>query len=604
MARSSSLSLSRFTCLAFGVALGACSGEGDTTTIVAACGPGTEIVGQTCVIPDAIGGSGGSEQNETGGDTSTGAQNTGGSEDGAGGSTGGVTETGGSVGTTGGDNGTGGVAQTGGSVGVTGGASTGGSGTGGEWSGTGAVTSTGGVDNTGGIANTGGTGGVTSTGGVSGTGGTAPVSGWFVYTKSSVVYAVDVTEFPLQAAYNMGGGGNLENPWSPDGRYLVRCYDGCVLHDMSGEEPGPATPVSSIECYAGGPNVAWSPDGKSLVTFRSNVAAVDPTQTLPIRHLIGGCATNIGFSPVDNVLAYGENNTLKLVEVTDGVPGVAQTIGTFDPQYYSLPSWSPVGGQVVFRDLNGALQVATVGSGTSGPVKNIVDDVSHWAFSPDGTRIAYTVTDDANFKDHTFITKVSDGSWTTVEVPSTGYYGVPMWSPDSRYIVWPQGSGPQLVDTESASPTFTTLAGLSELTWAPDSKKLAAYDSLLDQAVVFAPASPGVMHIVATGVTTEPDLAFSPDGAALAVGEEFQIVVNVATLPPSSLVSTLSANNYGTNGALWSDSGGYLAFSPRQTFSYSSLSFVTASGANTSAPVSVAPMQTNLSGGFWFQPGL
>jgi hypothetical protein len=544
-------------------ALTACTTEGDTTTVVAACGPGTNLVGQTCVLADGAAGSG----PETGGSAT-------------GGSSGG--------GNSGGSSHDGGAPSTGGGIGVGGSANTGGTDSGGTSSG---GVSTGGTD----------TGG-TSTGGTS-TGGTSSGARWLVYTADQS-YAVDLTKYPLQAPHQLSFGAGT---WSPDGRYLAQCDQGCSIHDMSGEVPGPARVIGGTGCGSGTTPVAWAPDGRSVVNFTASVAAVDPAEALPIRHLIDNCGLNVGFSPVHNVLAYAASGYIKVVAVNDGVAGPVTTLGTYEypSSGETNGSWSAVGDKLAWVDADGALQVASLGSGITGTVTKVTNAVDIWAWSPDGASIAYAVYDSANSRDRLYVAALDGAAPTSVEVPSTATYFDLSWSPDSRYVLW-SGGTEVLLDTQSATPALEPLGEMTNIVWNPNSQMFAAQVS--GSVIVIDPEFPETQHLIAASQSNvTPRYAFSPDGTALAVGHMTHWVLDVTTLPPSPLVSTLATSYYGSLAIQWSDSGSYLGFMPRQSTSNAwQLGFAAAEGPSISAPVNIVSYSSTngYANGILFQPGL
>lgn len=114
--------------------------------------------------------------------------------------------------------------------------------------------------------------------------------------------------------------------------------------------------------------------------------------------------------------------------------------------YVNSPSWSPDGSQVAysFTDEEGFSHLYTIDTRdddaepqqiTTGEV---VDDNPRW--SPDGTRIVFSSIRDGDFDWRLFILDLADGSLT--QVGSTDGHSVfPDWSHDGRFIVYSNRGG-------------------------------------------------------------------------------------------------------------------------------------------------------------------
>ena len=233
----------------------------------------------------------------------------------------------------------------------------------------------------------------------------------------TAIWVVDVTS-PGQASKFTAGIRRDTNPrWSPDGRQLAFLSER-PCPDMTGAGADRAQlyvmPASGGEARrvtsapGGVVQFAWAPDASRLA-FISRVPTIEPDGAKAV--VVGDRSPSKPFRVIDS-LKYRRNGEgfiesrrhLFIVGVNDGRDAVQITDGDFD---HADPAWSPDGSRVVFvtarhnsRDTDNAqaivvTDVSRLGDGradtyVSSTIVNAVGPCAFPAWSPDGSRIAFT----------------------------------------------------------------------------------------------------------------------------------------------------------------------------------------------------------------------
>jgi TolB protein len=211
--------------------------------------------------------------------------------------------------------------------------------------------------------------------------------------------------------------------------------------------------------------------------------------------------------------------------------GSGQTNLTNNPAEEWWPAWSPDGTRIAFtsnRDGNFDIYVMNAdGSGQTNLTNNPAASDTHPTWSPDGTRIAFASEPIAGEHSSEIAIMNADGSGvtrlTSAEPDTPGLVsGSPDWSPDGTRIVFTRagpidsslliinsdGTGLQVLD----EPFYTGVPA-----WSPDSSRIAFYSN--DQVfVMHADGSNPINLTAAEGHNTYPD--WSPDGTRIVFAAE------------------------------------------------------------------------------------
>lgn len=319
--------------------------------------------------------------------------------------------------------------------------------------------------------------------------------------------------------------------WSPDGQTLAIA----TSQDVTLYEPSSGQVLTSHEVERSGnlQGIAWSPDGRMLAALGSDLTSqsaagfillLDPSQGLSTTETItaGNMLTQMAWSPDARTLAYTDGwqvymwDTLKKVEVPKPVP-----------------TWpAPVTAQ-------------------PNPNTSVNYTVNSLAWSPDGSRLALSqggavkITDPSTGKE-----------LLTIQVPTPQRSIQVVWRPDggevaallvgdskagaSTVMLWDAGTGKVL----------WSVPGGSRIAWSPYANVLAVgagdLRNAISQVVLYHGSSGQKLGELPTQGQTVNNLAWSPDGRTLAVGNAANntvIIYAVGSGPsptPASLEPTIT----------------------------------------------------------------
>jgi len=185
------------------------------------------------------------------------------------------------------------------------------------------------------------------------------------------------------------------------------------------------------------------------------------------------------------------------------------------------------------------------------------------AFSPDGSRIAFSSNRDGDFslyvmnRDGSGVTRVT-GPGTSDDSPS--------WSPDGSKLVFTRsfsfGAALMVVNVDGTGETaltpVVTSGYLDWPAWSPDGTKIAYTGGGTPHIYVMNADGSGAMALPALASDTVDHPAWSPDGARLAVHDLGRGIV-VMNADGSNPVSLEPGGEYGTEPA-WAPDGASVVF--------------------------------------------
>jgi len=247
--------------------------------------------------------------------------------------------------------------------------------------------------------------------------------------------------------------------FSPDGKYILASMSKgsgpelwlLPFPDGIAARAKPRRILSKVlEGIEVAPNISWMLDSRHVIidlTRSSNPPQLwmADTQKETIQPItVGeGMRDSPSVSPDGSTIAFDSIQAdLDIVEIPVSGGPLHPLLATSRNELF--PAWSPKGSDFAFvtdRSGHRELWLKSVAEGWERPLvtqRDFPDDETYWlvtpAFSPDGTRIAYSRISNKHLGE-LWISPVSGGSPLRVD-NSTAYEIAPAWSPDGKWLVY------------------------------------------------------------------------------------------------------------------------------------------------------------------------
>ena len=279
--------------------------------------------------------------------------------------------------------------------------------------------------------------------------------------------------------------------WTPDGRYYVfiaRSAPSFNLYALADRTRTFRRPRSSPEQLTAGPltfyGVVPSTDNKHLfveaIQPRAQLVRYDAAARLFIPFLVGLSASDVGFSPDGQWLAYSTVPGGDLWKSRlDGSQRLQLTSG---PATATLPVWSPDGTKLLYvaTEVGKPSRMMLIPSQGGTPEELLPGHEGvDFNWSPDGSQIVFG--HNPLFASQGIEILDLKTRQTSLVPGSQGLFS-PRWSPDGRYLaaLTPDSTTLMLLDftTQKWSKWLTEPGNLSYPTWSKDSRSLY-YDNFL-----------------------------------------------------------------------------------------------------------------------------
>jgi Tol biopolymer transport system component len=201
--------------------------------------------------------------------------------------------------------------------------------------------------------------------------------------------------------------------------------------------------------------------------------------------------------------------------------GANQTNISQNPLSDSDPAWSPDGTRIAFtstRDLQGYRQIYVMNANGSNPIRltNYHGLALDPGWSPDGTKIVFTLSTDSS----TDIYIINANGTNPIRVTNNFTNYEPVWSPDGRKIAftssdtsWPQV---QVIDINGSNRLALTdeVGGANNPAWSPDGTKIAYSKQSAGSIYAISAYGANRTRLTNTGAT-DGYPAWSPDGTKI-----------------------------------------------------------------------------------------
>lgn len=240
--------------------------------------------------------------------------------------------------------------------------------------------------------------------------------------------------------------GSLRSPgWSPDGKQVV--YEKVDYAPRPQNQPLYSWDSQYQYRYT---DVfpSFANDGTLLVTSKDVDSSVvtmnaDGSHRKTVFQSVQGAAFAPSWSPDGQRIAFGyggflqgrRTNGAKIMVVNRDGSGLAEL--TPDVPNAGFPSWSADGKEIVYRSFDAnarGLNILNLETHVTRSLTDGVDNLPYW--SPDGTRILFTRSEEGNFDIYTVKPDGTDVRRLT-DFPANDAHAV--WTQDGKHILWNSG---------------------------------------------------------------------------------------------------------------------------------------------------------------------
>jgi Tol biopolymer transport system component len=319
---------------------------------------------------------------------------------------------------------------------------------------------------------------------------------WDIYVK------LIGTEKPLRLTTDPGA--DLFPAWSPDGRSIAFCRynsggEGGIYVVPALGGPEHRVPTPSLFSFPLAEYLDWSPDGKYLVYVDKQtrtlflVAADNPDDKRRLTISTGQADLSPRFSPDGKTVAFlrqpgALGRDIFLVRLAGGEPKRL----TFDNVIIRGLDWTPDGAYIVFSSDRfsgrGRLWKVSASGGQPEPLPVGQGGAYFPSLSRAGQRLAYTQADsNTNIWRYEVPRPTDRSAPPTKLIASAGENFDPQYSPDGRRIVFVSDrSGSREIwvcDSDGSNPRQLTSFGGPHVgvpLWSPDSREIVFFGTLAD----------------------------------------------------------------------------------------------------------------------------
>jgi WD40 repeat protein len=323
--------------------------------------------------------------------------------------------------------------------------------------------------------------------------------------------------------------------WSPDGQFLAAASRDKKLRIWRADMD---KVVRTLEPTANPENalhvVAWSPDGNYLACgWSQGISLVEGGTGKVVRTIAEGLPwdtrMSLSWSPEGTTLAVGLGRRAEIAivdrdsgERRQALPGSLQ----YTTNFGSPSAWSPDGSRIalVMEDDAKAYGVWDVASGKQSLPITVSTRCVHAAWSPDGATLAFSESPDGSIH----LANTSTGKEIrSLLAPKPALVRQLAWSPDSKWLaaggrdhlvqIWNTDTGQLVRELTGHHSSIVSLA------WSPDGK-LVAGGAEDDPFRIWDVRSGQALHELKRGCAESfACSAFSPDGKVLATADNCSI---------------------------------------------------------------------------------